>query len=80
MFDFQGLPSNIHSEGPLIDDMDWSFADGRPGVPRSELKKIIWIYISLYEIKSFSHSHPTQPLDMSLYIGVDEPILIKLIK
>ncbi|XP_023327638.1 39S ribosomal protein L52, mitochondrial [Eurytemora carolleeae] len=29
----QGLPSNIHSEGPLIDDMDWSFADGRPGVP-----------------------------------------------
>ena len=54
MFDFQGLPSNIHSEGPLIDDLDWSFADGRPGVPRLDLFLNNRDTYSLYiEIKHF---------------------------
>jgi hypothetical protein len=30
----QGLPRNILDEGPFLDTPDWSFADGRPGVPR----------------------------------------------
>jgi len=34
VFLLQGLPRNILDEGPFLDTPDWSFADGRPGIPR----------------------------------------------
>jgi len=41
--EYQGLPRSVISCGePLVDGIDWSFADGRPGIPGQKQIKLIF--------------------------------------
>jgi len=47
----QGIPRNIHcNEGPFAEGSEWSYADGRPGVPSfTQLKRT-------YEQRQYAHN------------------------
>jgi len=51
-----GLERNPSKEGPLYDIPDWSYADGRPGIPRLSLFHeimLIKVYLVLKKLQEW---------------------------